>query len=242
MNLWPRLRPLVLLIIFVATLDVASDLLLTRRPLERSLPAVDFPKEPPPGWQVLSDPLGTVQPNLARYRLTHGSLAVDLELQFIANLQVHYVRNPLLELRFLPRGHLPLDAGMRFYVNSRRRVIANLHDDPPSEALVESHETAPGASYGLWVEKQRRHLSTIVTSAGDAAMTPRQVARSLYLDHLTAGRVFDWLRGRAVLPDRRCVLVHLSVPVGALPPEEGQHALEEAWSDWRTHYSPVFRQ
>ena len=237
-----HLRTLAILLMFGATATVLGRMLLAPSPIERPPLPVIFPSESPlPAWEAVpGETPDPTMPNTRRYRRSQGDLAMELELQFIPNLPQHYVRNPLLALRFLPHGHLPLDASMRHYVNSRTMVITNLESDFPLQAMVESRETSPRSAYGIWSAGERLHLSTIITPDGDTAMTTRRVARSMYLDHLTTGRLWGWLLGRAAIPDRRCVLVHFSMPAPASATEASRRPIEEAWADWQRAFQPVF--
>jgi cyanosortase A-associated protein len=244
MSVLVKLRLLGIILASAGTVTVLGRTLLMPVPIEPAPTAVKLPGEShPPVWEpMLSEPDPNF-PNTTRFHYSRGEPAIELEMQFIPDLPVHYIRNSMLELRFLPRGHLPLDAGMRFYVNSRGRIIANLRTDPPSEELVDARETSPRSGYGIWTAGQRLHLSTIVTPAGDTAMATRRVARSLYVDHVSLSRVWQWLLGRAMLPDRRCVLVHFSIPAPAPAASgEGRRILEEAWSEWQRAFQPVFSE
>ena len=238
MTMWNRVRSAILLVALVATLGVFGGMLLAPAPLDRTLPPVEFPAKPAlPGWEAAAAGQPNLPaPNTARYRCQRENFTVELETQFIPDLPAHYVRDPLIEERFLPRGKLPLDAGMHFYVNSHGSVIANLHTDRPTTAQVDSRE----GGYGIWSAGERLHLSTIVMPAGDTAMTTRQVARSLYFDHLSIDRVAHWLFNKDVVPDRRCVLIHFSIPADAAAPEQGRRVLEESWGEWRRVHFPVF--
>lgn len=238
MSLFSRLRTLGILLCLCGTLIVLGKSLFFPGPLDRVPPAVQFPTDSPlPGWIPLPREPDPTLPNTARYQSTGAGPVIDLELQFIPDPTVHYVRNPLLELRFLPRGHLPLDAGMHFYLNSRGHVLANLRTDGMIDARVEPHDTAPRSGYAFWEARERLHLSTIVTPGGDSSMDTRRVARSTYVDQATSSRLGPWLIGRAIYPDRRCVLIHFSLPASSA---EGRRVLETAWADWQRASPPLF--
>jgi cyanosortase A-associated protein len=232
-------RVLAILLAVLATVVALVRTLLASEPIERPLDPVALPSESPlPGWRAepgeTDDP---TKPNTNLFRQTQGDPAIELELQFIPNLPEHYVRNPRIVLRFLPHGHLPLEASLRHYVNSRTMVIVNLDTDLPIRENVAPRETGPRSAHGLWSAGQRRHLSTIITADGDAAMATRRVARNMYLDHLSVARIGDWLLGRTALPDRRCVLVHFSIPAAA---ENADERLEAAWAEWQRAFQPAF--
>lgn len=244
MSFLVNLRLGAIILALAGTLTVLGRTALMPVPIEPAPAPVKFPAESPlPGWEAMGGEPDPNFPNTTRFHRLSGEPAIDLEMQFIPDLPVHYIRNSMLELRFLPRGHLPLDAGMRFYVNSRGRVIANLRTDPPSEELVDARATSSRSGYGIWTAAQRLHLSTVITPAGDTGMVTQRVFRSLYVDHVSMSRVGQWLLGRALLPDRRCVLVHLSIPAPApTANEEGRRVLEDAWSEWQRAYQPAFSE
>ena len=235
-------RNLTLMVTFGATVGVLGKMWLVPTPIERPPVPVILPLDAQfPGWAAAggkdADP---TMPETKFYRRSTGGAAIDLEVQFIPNLPKHYVRNPKLALRFLPHGHLPLDAGLHHYVNSRSTVITNLDSNIPIQELVKSRETSPRSAHGVWSAGERNHLSTIITADGDASMSTRRVARSMYLDHLTAGRLWGWLLGRTALPDRRCVLVHFSMPAPGIAREESHRLLEDAWAELQPVFHPVF--
>lgn len=238
MSLFFKLRALGIMLSLGGTLFVLGNTLLTTAPLDPVPMPVRFPAESPvAGWIPLMGEPDPTLPNTSRYRLPRGDFDIDLEMQFIPDLSVHYIRNTLLELHFLPRGHLPLDAAMQFYVNGRSRIITNLHNGTPVETLVESRAASPHAGYGFWEANQRLHLSTVVTPGGNASMITKQVARSIYMEQATGSRIGQWLIGRAPFPDRRCVLIHLSIPN---EDKNGRQLLEKAWAEWQNAFRPVF--
>lgn len=244
MSVFAKIRGLAIGLTLAGTMVVLGKTMLAPSPIEPPAVPVTLPTGSlPAGWEMLvSEPDPTI-PDTIRYRHPRPEGPIELELQFIADLPTHYIRNSRLELRFLPRGHLPLDAGRRYYVNSRGKVIPNLQGDAPSGAIVEARKTSPNSGYGFWVANERLHLSTIMTPAGDTSMETRRAFRSLYVDPVDLARIGNWLLGRTRLPDRRCVLVHFSIPEPApAAQEEGRRVLETAWSEWQRAFQPVFPQ
>ena len=242
MNIFAPLRAFGILVSIGGTLAVLGKTLLVPVPIEPAPTPVKFPgKAPLPAWETLIDEPDPTRPNTTRYRHPHGEREIELEMQFIPNLPTHYVRNPLIDVRFLPRGHLPLDAGLHFYVNSRGKILTNRQSDTPIDARVDSRETSAHSGYGIWTADQHLHLSTIVTPAGDTSMATRWIARSLYVDHVNMRVVGQWLLGRTMLPDRRCVLVHFAIPAtGPTGDQEDTRVLDDAWSEWQRAFRPVF--
>lgn len=242
MSVLTRIRVLAIHLTLAGTLVILGKTLLSPSPIEPTPVPVVFPTESlPAGWEMLVSEPDPTLPDTIRYRQPRPEGPLELELQFIADLPTHYIRNSLLEMRFLPRGHLPLDAARRFYVNSRGQVVPNLQGDAPSDAIVEARKTSPTSGYGFWVANERLHLSTIVTPAGDTSMETRRAFRSLYVDPVDLDRIGKWLLGRTRLPDRRCVLVHFSIPAPApAAQEEGRRVLETAWAEWQRAFQPVF--
>jgi len=214
--------------VFVGIRDQSST-----QPIDRALPTVEFPHEPAvAGWQAIVEDVVPIRPHTQRYRRTASEDGMGLELQFIPDLPVHYVRNPLLELRFLPRGHLPLDAGMQFYVSPRAKAVPNQR----SGSARDTNVIAGPDGTGFWVVDETAHLSTVIAPSGQGAIVPSELARRMYLDPVTIGRLAGWLFTSEPLPDRRCVLIHFSMPDGP----GARAALEQAWNDWRAVYRPVF--
>jgi|GEM_PF-6240839 len=228
---WIRLA--VVAAALLGTVFLGVKTLLATLPIDPVFAPVVFPRETSvAGWLAVIEEPDPVRPQTQRYRRTAGDATVSLEMQFIPDLPVHYVRNPQIELRFLPRAHLPLDAGMRYYVSPRAQVVPNQRSGQSRDLAV----VAGPEGSGFWTVDETAHLSTIVTPAGDTSIDPRTVAHSLYLDHLTAGRIARWLFTREPLPDRRCVLIHFSTADGPA----ARATLEQSWTEWRAAHFPVF--
>lgn len=234
MTLLMKARLVAVVSLSLAAIAICVRLIISPDPQRPPSPVV-FPTAIA-GWQTLDLPPDPALPNTQRYRRD----PLELELQFIPDLPVHYVYNPQLELRFLPRGHLPLDAALHFYLSGRDGIITNLRTDRPIDAVIEHRQLDASTAYGLWTANQRLHLSSVITPSGTAGIATRRVARHLYLDPLSPRVVGKWLLGQATLPDRRCVLVHLSLPMDAPGNDTNRRALEQAWADWRAAYRPAF--
>ncbi len=228
-----RVRFAVVIAALAGAWFVGAKLLLSTQPIDPVLPPVEFPREPAvAGWQAMIEEPDPIRPHTQRYRKTDGEQSVALEMQFIPDLPVHYVRNPQIELRFLPRAHLPLDAGMRHYVSPRTKVVPNER----SGAAPDANVTAGPAGTGWWTVGGSANLTTIVTPSGDALIVPSAVARSLYVNHVTFNRLARWLFAREAMPDRRCVLIHFSTPDGP----NARAILAQSWTEWRAAHFPVF--
>ena len=235
---WNHVRTFLVAGAFMATLGVVARMLVTPGPLERPLPEVVFPETAPlTGWQMASVHRSSrTTATTATYRSSEAGFPVELEMQFIPSLPEHYVRDLQLEQRFVPRGNLPLDAALHFFVNSRGKVIPNRRTDRPNDAVVDTRD----GDFGIWEADQRLHLSTIITPDGHQAITPRGVVSRFYRQLFDVAQLSRWLFHRAVLPDHRSVLVHFSMPANALRGAEARRTLEDSWSEWRQAALPVF--
>lgn len=234
-----RLRSGVILLLTAAAVAAVVHILLSGPSLERTQPPIQCALgEDAAEWRRVEGEESRAVPGTLRYVRTGGR--TELELQAIPHLPLHYVYNPLLESRFLPRGHVPLDAGMHYYLSSRGRILGNVSGRAPLDAQIEIRERPAADFPGIWDADSRVHLSAIITPNGDAGIATQRVARSMYLEPLSVRRFWRGLLGKVAVPDTRCVLVHLSMPAGATTRAAAVRSLEKDWADLRRDYHPAF--
>lgn len=238
MSAWDRVRAGCILVLALAVAASVGTLLFHPALSEPEPPAPVFPAQMhAPGWRALAPEKPAYRaPATHRYRQERGAFEIELELQFISDLPIHYVGNPMLHERYLHRGELPLDAGLHFTVNSRGKIIPNFKTETPRLASVEFRD----GGVGFWNGEGRLHLSTVLAADGERAMTRPRIARDMYLDHLSIRRIWRWLGGGELLIDRRCVLIHCSLPEAAVTAEEGKRLLAAALEEWTAAHPIVF--
>ena len=121
---------------------------------------------------------------------------------------------------------------VRYY--NRSRKFSSVPPSSDSLVLALRHHQGLGYYYGfVWGE--RAYLSTCLNPRGSATVTEVQFRRNRYLYDLRWHRFLPWLLGQGKLHDRRCLWMHLSLPVTSSTTERTFVALEQAgenWADW----------
>ena len=245
---WVRIRIAILILLGCGSAVVLGRSLVTRAPLDPSFPAFSFPHDAPlPDWQADESfplPKSDVEKadNAVKARYYSAGDSLEVQLRFIADTHTLHVADPLLQERMLPAGYLPLDVGLHFLVDSIGRVKRNYNRDSSTNGTVEVTKRDRAGSYGLWEDGRRVHLSAIIVSDGRSLITPAEFVRSAYAAQMTPRRVMRWFKGEALLPDKRCVLVDVSVIRSGLTRLEAGDKLERAWVAWDGWCAPRFAQ
>ncbi len=246
MSLWGKARIVLLILVCAGSVGVLGRTLVLRRPLDPSFPVFNFPQESPlADWRADENfPIAKTESEKAdhaiqaRYYHIHDSM--EIELRFIAEPRLLHVADPTLLQRMPPSGYLPLDVGLRFLVDPLGRVKRNLKRDSTSNGVVEMRSSVDTGSYGIWQDGDHLHLTGIIMASGRSVVTPREFARSAYLEQMSGHRLRRWLMGEALLPDDRCVLADVSVTLAGGSREEAADNLRRTWLQWYGWCAPRF--
>lgn len=135
-------------------------------------------------------------------------------------------------------NNLPLDIEMRYMAGTNGDVPASIQNYtliglPSSDLTRNIHYLENIGFYTFFLARDRAYLSTCLNPQGESTVTHEQFARNLNASALQPGRIIPWLLGQLDLRDRRCLWVHMSVPLdNNTSPEVARKQLESFWISW----------
>ncbi|GEM_PF-6813535 len=220
----PGTRAVLLAASLMVTLGFLGRAFLAPAPLERPLPAFRFPSQPLPGWGAVE----TGDPSHAVYRKG----PVEAAFCFIPDIHLYHRSESDLVTRMPPAGDIPLDAGLHFFADATGRVKSNEKGVMVPMRPLEIRRESEGF-HGLWDDGARFHLVSILGANGRSAATSREVLLNVFLPQFNPRQVARWVLAEGRLPDKRCILADIRIPISAGGEEEGRRALEQAWTEWR---------
>jgi cyanosortase A-associated protein len=94
--------------------------------------------------------------------------------------------------------------------------------------------------YGVGVDKHKAYLSSCINPRGNSTFTHTQFRENRYFKDITFDRIMPLLEGKEALLDKRCLWVHLSIPLENSSPEAAYQVLEQAWFSWYHWWQPRF--
>jgi cyanosortase A-associated protein len=213
---WKQTRIKFLALIFGAGLLVFAKAILFPNPDQPKTNTFVFPEEVPlEQWQEsVANPVELTKKNS----------------QLLAQKHYRYVKNGL-----------PLDVEMHylqnfFYADIAAYIKQNLAIT--SSAVVRQQKGI--GYYGLGVDKQKAYLSTCINPRGYSTFTHPQFRDNRYSKDISFNRIVPLLQGRESLIDKRCLWVHLSIPLRNSSPEAAYQVLEQAWFPWYQWWQPRF--
>ncbi|BAY70844.1 cyanoexosortase A system-associated protein [Anabaena sp. FACHB-709] len=154
----------------------------------------------------------------------------DNQYQLLEQKHYRYVKN-----------NLPLDIKIHYlenlyYADISAYIKKNL--DIQSSSVMR-HQKGIGY-YGLGIDKQKAYLSTCINSRGGSTFTHEQFRHNRFSQDIQLERIIPILLGKEMLLDKRCLWVHLSIPIRNSSPEEAYQILEKAWFSWYRWWQPRF--
>ncbi len=213
---WKQTRIKFLALIFSTGMLVLGKVILFPNPDKPKINTFVFPEE---------IPLAKWQPSVAS---PIKSLTKE-NPNLVAEKHYRYVKNDL-----------PLDIEMRYLQN-----LYNVDIDAyikqnfaiKSSAVMRQQEGI--GYYGVGLDKQKAYLSTCINPRGNSTFTHTQFRNNRYKD-ISFDRIMPILQGQEALLDKRCLWVHLSIPLGNSSPEVAYQVLEQAWLSWYQWWQPRF--
>ncbi|MBD2345494.1 cyanoexosortase A system-associated protein [Anabaena subtropica] len=139
------------------------------------------------------------------------------------------------------KNNLPLDIQMRYLENFYHADIGvyikhNLGIESPT-VVRQKKEVG---YYGVGIDKQTAYLSSCINPRGGSTFTHPQFRNNRFSEDINLNRIMPILMGQEALLDKRCLWVHLSIPLGNSSPEEAYQLLEKAWFSWYQWWQPRF--
>ncbi|WP_375491596.1 cyanoexosortase A system-associated protein [uncultured Nostoc sp.] len=214
---WEKNRIKFLALIFSTGMLVLGKVILFPNPVKPKVNTFVFPEEVPLAkWQLsVSSPIESLtkeNPNL------------------VAEKHYRYVKNDL-----------PLDIQMRYLQNLYNADIgAYIKQDFAVTSPPVMRQQKGVGYYGVGVEKQKAYLSSCINPRGNSTFTHPQFRENRYFQDITFDRIMPLLQGKEALLDKRCLWVHLSIPLRKSSPEAAYQVLEQVWFSWYRWWQPRF--
>lgn len=214
---WKENRIKFLALIFGAGILVLGKSILFPNPNQPIVNKFVFPQEVP---------LGEWQPSV----VTPAKSLIKDNPDLLAQKHYRYLKNDLvldIEMRYLQNFY---HADIGVYIQRNLGIT--------SSSLVR-HQKEVGY-YGLGVDKQTAYLSTCINPRGGSTFTHPQFRDNRFFQDINLNRIIPILIGNEPLLDKRCLWVHLSMPLKNSSPEESYQVLEKAWFSWYQWWQPQF--
>ncbi|MEH1789744.1 MAG: cyanoexosortase A system-associated protein [Nostoc sp.] len=214
---WKKTRIKFLALIFSTGMLVLGKVILFPNPVKPKVNTFVFPEEVPLAkWQLsVSSPIESLtkeNPNL------------------VAEKHYRYVKNDL-----------PLDIQMRYLQNLYNADIgAYIKQDFAVTSPPVMRQQKGVGYYGVGVDRQKAYLSSCINPRGNSTFTHPQFRENRYFQDISFNRIMPILQGQEVLLDKRCLWVHLSIPLRNSSPEAAYQLLEQVWFSWYRWWQPRF--
>lgn len=173
-----------------------------------------FPDNVPlPGWQPADEPTAQPQPNSPTTLAKH----------------VYQYRH----------SNQQLDIQMD-YVTAAKGADVVLHRKTSIPVAEIATQSQGDSFYNLAANDQGVHLNACIVPNGNSTANEAQFRAATQPSDVSFDRYLLWLAGRDRLTDDRCLMTHLSIPLGQSTPEDVYPLLEAAWMDWHDWWRSRF--
>lgn len=141
------------------------------------------------------------------------------------------------------QNDLTLDAKIFYIVNTRGNVnqlietYTNIEPNNLKQQQVKKQQDI--GTYLLFHDRDRAYLSSCLNASGTTTVTPQQFSENLNQVRLTPKLLGNWLLGKASIRDRRCLWLHLSIPLQS-DINRTYAILENTWIDLSQWWIPQF--
>lgn len=151
------------------------------------------------------------------------------------------------------QDNLTMDANISYVVNTRGNVnqlietYTNISQDILNQQQVKKHNDI--GFYLLFYDRDldspskadRAYLSSCLNSQGTTTVTSQQFSESLNQVKITSSLLGNWLLGKESIRDRRCLWIHLSIPLQS-EVSTTYSILENTWINLVQYWIPNFPQ
>ncbi|MDJ0531169.1 MAG: cyanoexosortase A system-associated protein [Xenococcaceae cyanobacterium MO_207.B15] len=141
---------------------------------------------------------------------------------------------------------LSIDAKIFYVVDTRGNVnqlietYTNIAQDVIKQQEIKKYNDI--GFYSLFHDRDRAYLSTCLKAQGNTIVTAQQFSASLNQVKITPSLLGNWLLGKASIRDRRCLWIHLSIPLQS-EINSTYSILENTWIDlvqwWIPNFPPL---
>ncbi|MBJ7901510.1 MAG: hypothetical protein GC158_16690 [Cyanobacteria bacterium RI_101] len=141
---------------------------------------------------------------------------------------------------FYQQNQISLESVLTYVINSDATLPHFNHPDFLEKAYQEQLAKAKANTPYLMVTgKEKTHLTSCLTSGGESIVTNYDFLRVSRIRNTLFNPPYfiDWLRGKRLMWDRRCLWVHLAAPSSS--PDVEEHLLS-AWKDLRDYWRRSF--
>ena len=141
------------------------------------------------------------------------------------------------------KDDLTINVSVSYVVNTRGNVyqLIDTQTGIPNNVLnqqqIKKHNDI--GFYSVFQDNDYAYLSSCLDSQGKATVTSQQFSANLNQVKLTPSLLAKWLLGKASIRDRRCVWLHLSIPLQS-EVKTSHKILENTWIDLVKWWSPNF--
>jgi len=192
------------------------------------------------GWRLeKTEPLST--PALGFFLESQREAKVTLE-QIQEEQRQQQQPNILMagQRYFYRQNQTPLESVLTYVINSDATLPHFNHPDFLETTYQEKLAKAkPNTPYLMLTGAEKTHLTSCLTAGGETIVTNYDFHRVSRIRNtlLNPQYFIDWLRGRRLMWDRRCLWVHLAAPSSS-PDIEKQ--LVSAWKGLRDYWQRAF--
>lgn len=216
--------PLLIVLFAGAVLITSKSVLIPMQGNEQFTPYAFPGKVPLEGWQLQRNQILRRQP--IKGEKPYDDALAGMSYTYVKNntplnIEVRYVVATLGDVPSLIRNYAPVE-------------IKQLH-----KQIDQQYLSAIGYT-GRFTHQGRAYLSTCINPHGGSTFSGRQFIQNRSLYDLRPNRWLPLLLGQESLRDRRCLWVHMSVPLNDRSPDQAYQVLEAAWMPWFQWWSPRF--
>ncbi len=141
------------------------------------------------------------------------------------------------------QDNITIDVSLFYVVNTRgnlNKLIAT-HTNISQEIISKQQVKQYGniGSYSLFYEGDRAYLSSCLNPQGSTTVTSQQFSARLNQVKITPNLIGKWLLGKASIRDRRCLWMHLSLPLSS-EVNDADRILENTWRELVQWWIPNF--
>jgi len=148
------------------------------------------------------------------------------------------------QYRYL-KNNRQLEIQMRYVVNTRGEP--NPFEGQPTGILVKEYQKNTiqlnrTGYYELKTDVKLAYLTACINPRGGSTVTSAQFLHNRYTNDFTWSRILNWVSGKEVLKDNRCIWAQLSTPLNGVTASETYQILESVWANnytrWQSRFPP----
>ena len=141
------------------------------------------------------------------------------------------------------KDNFNIEVSISYLVNTRGNIYqlidtqTNIAETILNQRQIKKHDSI--GFYSIFHDKNHAYLSTCLNSQGKTTVTDQQFSANLNQVKITPTLLGKWLLGKASIRDRRCIWLHLSIPIES-DINSSYSILESIWIDLVKWWIPNF--